>query len=522
MADYNETELKLRFLNSCDWERIFASPILTEQADPLSFRVETLEAQYYDTPSHQLQKGGLAFRIRREGGVWLATIKDSGGSIAGLQQRAEWSVPVSEPKADIAVFMDTPVGPRLAETVGEETLIALFRTRFDRQILELHARDGSIIELAADRGEISFGDEQLPILEIGLELKSGHVGVLLQLGADLAKEFPLLPEWRSKYFRGLQLAGLVDGDEAAPPASLSFEDTEVTGTVLARILISCIQQILVAQERFLQWPEDPETLHQFRIHLRRTRSLLSFSKPRIPQETYIQFQKILKHWGGVLAPLREIDAVLETWYEVKESGWVHFTAKPVLGDILRKKRGDLAIQIYNKLKEGQAIPELLEIWAWLLNNELLLQAAGDEEPEIAVQPQIVDFARARLGKWVNNMIKAGNNIETQQDEMLHKLRIRGKRLRYALGALGLRWPKKSKKTVVCLKELQESIGYLHDTLVNHRLLQKLLQSQSSRLMYRDTGILTGWQAHKAVLVHQKIKKQWKRFLRDATTWSKKV
>jgi inorganic triphosphatase YgiF len=522
VAEYTETELKLRFLEPGHWERVFASTIITEQADHLSFRQETLEARYYDTPSHSLQKARLAFRIRQEGGVWLATVKDGGLNSGGLHQRAEWTVPLSEPRATIEAFMDTPIGPALADAVGEEELTAMFATRFERQMINVHTPDGSIIELAADRGEISAGDGQSPILEIELELKSGCIGSLLQIGAALAEEFPLLPEWRSKYFRALQLAGLADNQEAPFPAKPVIEGGENAGFELAKLLIFSIQGVLVTQDRFLQLSDDPQSIHQMQIYLRRLRSLLSFSEPFMPEDIYISFQESLKHWVGMLGPLRQIDVAAEIWHEIVSSERVSFSASPVLGDKLAEKRIHLVAQIHKELDNGQATPQLLAMWSWFATNELLPRADAAEEAEMMVQPALEDFARERLAKWLDCMTKAGKDTEIQDDDMINMLRVRGKKVRYVLEALALIWPKKTAKMIERLKNLQDSLDYLHDKHADDRLFQELLRSQASRLLYRDMGIFAGWQAHKALSVQKKIKKQWKQLLRIERTWTQKI
>lgn len=525
MAAYTETELKLRFLDPGRWDQVFASAIITEQADPLSFRQETLEAQYFDTPSHSLQKARMAFRIRREGGVWLAVVKDGGKHGGGLHQRAEWTIPLAEPQANIEPFMDTPVGPVLAETVGEEDLSALFTTCFERQRIDLHTPDGSIIELAADRGEIiTTGNIRSPILEIELELKSGNVGALLRLGADLAREFPLLPEWRSKYFRALQLAGLVAEDEAPMLAYPPIVGEDAAGAALTNIIIHRIQCSLAVQDKFLQLPADPETLHQVRVQLRYLRSLLSFSKPFIPEDIYAKFQAALKPWTRMTGPLRETDAALAVWQEVMASELVRFSVNPVLGDKLAARRMELGAHVHTELHNGQTTPPLLDMWAWLANSELLLRPAAtteDTEREVQLQPTLLDFARERLGKWLDHMVKSGKNTDMHDAKKVHILRVRGKKIRYVLEALAPVLPSKTAKILDGLKDIQDSFGYLHDMDVNYNVMQELLRAQSSRLLYRDTGILSGWQAYKARSVHRKIKKQWKRFLRLEQEWSSK-
>lgn len=510
MIQNKETELKLRVLDAGCWERIFNTAVVTGHADLSSFAQQTLETQYYDTPDCKLQKARLAFRIRRENGVWLATVKDGGSSGGGLHQRAEWTITLSEPIADVYSFKDTPVGPALAEAAGGDDLIVLFATCFERRKVDIRTPDGSIVELAADRGEISAGDATAPILEIELELKDGNEGTLLQLGADLARELSLSPEWRSKYFRALELCGFAD-DKLPEYAYPSLDDTEAAGAALVKLLISSIQCLLVAQDRFIRLPGDQETLHQTRVHLRRLRSLLAFGKDLLPEETYAEYKAMLLGLTEKLEPLKEIDAAVTVWQEIIAAGEVDFSIRPVLGNNLAEKRADFAGRINQELNKGQITPRLLDMWAWFANNAMA--DAGDTGRVL-----LGDFARGRLQKWLDQLLQASKDLDPQDPEKVHALRIHVKKIRYVLEALTSLWPKKAPKIIEHLKELQDSLGYLHDAHGNNRIIQGLLRAQSSRLLYRDAGILTGWQAHKCLSLRRKLKKQLKRLNRAEQVW----
>ncbi|HBS58101.1 MAG TPA: hypothetical protein DEA44_02415, partial [Firmicutes bacterium] len=146
-----------------------------------------------------------------------------------------------------------------------------------------------------------------------MELKAGKAGALLELGAELAKSFPLLPEWRSKYFRALQLAGLAAAEEAAVPAVPPLSGGETAGEALTGILISSIQGLLAAQEKFLHQQDVPEMLRAWGSELWQLRSLLSFSEALMPAEVYGEYQQILTEWTDMLTPLAELDPVLAVW-----------------------------------------------------------------------------------------------------------------------------------------------------------------------------------------------------------------
>ena len=96
-----EIELKLQILDKAMWENLPKSAWLRGLVVAESAKVETMEATYYDTPLRTLWKTGYAFRVRREGSNWMATLKGAGQSGGGLHQRREWNVPISGQEIDI-------------------------------------------------------------------------------------------------------------------------------------------------------------------------------------------------------------------------------------------------------------------------------------------------------------------------------------------------------------------------------------------------------------------------------------
>lgn len=202
-----EVELKLQVADAESWPKLLASPLFAQLANGRTWNSEKLEARYFDTKSGALRVAQIAYRVRREGENLVATLKGSGSSEGGLHQREEYNVKVESTDPDISVFSATPLGQRLLKVVGSQPLMPLCITAFTRQTVEV-TLNGAVIEIAADQGNIIAGEQIEAILELELELKSGDVKSLFKLGAQLAKEFPLFLESKSKYHRALLLAGL--------------------------------------------------------------------------------------------------------------------------------------------------------------------------------------------------------------------------------------------------------------------------------------------------------------------------
>ena len=66
--------------------------------------------------------------------------------------------------------------------------------------------DNCTLELALDRGVLLGGNQEEPLCEVEVELKSGPEAAAVAFAALLADKFGLIPEEKSKFRRALALA----------------------------------------------------------------------------------------------------------------------------------------------------------------------------------------------------------------------------------------------------------------------------------------------------------------------------
>ncbi|WP_431288025.1 inorganic triphosphatase [Roseateles chitinivorans] len=79
---------------------------------------ERLQASYFDTPERDLARAGFALRLRREGEVWVQTLK---GAAPDGMTRLEHNVPLGAdiPQLDVARHADHPAGQALQALLAE-------------------------------------------------------------------------------------------------------------------------------------------------------------------------------------------------------------------------------------------------------------------------------------------------------------------------------------------------------------------------------------------------------------------
>ncbi len=178
-----------------------------------------LQAVYADTPGQDLAAAGLALRMRKEGRVWVQTLKGRGD---GLMQRLEHEVHLPPqrgvPVLDPQRHGGTAAGDRLQKVLARG---APLQPVYSTDIRRLHRRlrhAGALIEVAYDRGHIIAGARRLVVNEIEFELVRGPAAALPDLAARWAARFGLWWDVRTKSERGFRLAL---GCDTVPPVLAS-------------------------------------------------------------------------------------------------------------------------------------------------------------------------------------------------------------------------------------------------------------------------------------------------------------
>lgn len=489
MTENVEVELKLKLVDSAAFDSLIGNAELQEA------RVEEYETTYFDTSNHDLSKEGLTYRIRKAPGGYTATIKGLGSNEGGLHRRNEWNREIAGKQPDIKLFSDLEIAPKLEKLIGEKSLEPVFVTRFKRNIINFHAEDGSIIEVGADLGEIIRGDKSEEICEIELELKSGEVPQLLKLGARLSELYPLIMEEKSKYQRGMELAGLYM-EVGYQPEKLEIHKNKKTKNEMERILMFCLMKIIKAQERFIREPEQIEAVHAFRVSIRRFRSLMSLVKPLLSFEEYLAVQENLHSLEQRFSYLRQLDVLIEEWNEIVKNNKNQFSSETVIGDTLRNERDKEQQQVRHHISMGICTPVLLSVWAWLMENPL----DKNSDAEAPLQ----SFTEKRIGNWLKRIHKDLGSVGEYDEAAIHAFRIRCKKLRYALDITAPILDHKYKKRLEASKKLQELLGNICDTERNISGVKVLITNQPDAALHFEAGVFTGYQLSKAEVLSKEL------------------
>ena len=192
------------------------------------------------------------------------------------------------------------------------------------------------MEAAFDEGAIHAGARELPLLELELELKSGPAQDFFDFAALLAEILPLRLDNVSKAERATHFCeGTAPKPVKAKPADLPADANLDEAT--ARIILGTIEHFLVNWAS-LRASDDPESIHQMRVALRRLRAALGMLKKVIPCLEFEAFREEAKALASAFGPARDSDALREL---IEQGPMGHFGGRkdfaPLL-DALEKRR----------------------------------------------------------------------------------------------------------------------------------------------------------------------------------------
>lgn len=437
-----------------------------------------LHNTYYDTPEQILRHERVALRIRRMGSdakpQWLQTLKLGGSSDSALSQRGEWEAPVPGAVLDIRTLKTTPWSGIDPDGTVFRALVPCFVTSFDRTSWLVRRRDGSVVEVALDIGQIVVGDKSTPICELEFELKAGQPAALFDLAQQIARTIAVLPMTLSKAERGYALAqDSMDMPRCAQPPKLTSDLP--LGEAARRVLREMFCQF-TTNLNALRTSDDPEVVHQARVGWRRFRSAWRLFKPVFA--------------GSVLPSWQALQALLHFLGELRDLDVAHTDTLPPLADAYtagddrrteawRSMNQALihAASLQRKavryaLQEPTVGASLLAITHWLAGvSALSMQDSAVMKPDESLR----HWARRRTDRLHEQFKLALKEADTTDNpDNQHRARILAKRMRYGIEALRSLLPKKrTQRWYQQVVHLQTSIGVARDVVQAGVLVARL-------------------------------------------------
>jgi inorganic triphosphatase YgiF len=498
----NEVELKLR-INPAHIARLRRHPavVATTIGKPLTRKLTSI---YYDTPDLQLLDADVSLRVRRMSGNWFQAVKAAGNSLAGLHQRMEWEDIIAAGHPDFSKIDDPILMPIFAGDELRAALQPIFVTEVQRTEWQLTMADGSLIEMALDKGVLRVNEYTQPINEVELELKSGNAGQLFALALQLQASIPLHIENTSKAQHGYAYY------RTSLPVVVKAKMTPLTKNMhaheaLRHIVWQCLAQLQGNQDMVLHG-EDVEGVHQMRVALRRLRSAMRLFSAAVEPATELMAELV---WiSDKLGSARDIDVFLTQTLVPLLQQFDHHPGLLTLRCRAMTAQCVAYIAVRSAIRSQRYQRLLLSMGAWLENMQ--------DDPKAR---SITEIAEGMLQKQYKQLQKHGKLLSEMNTEQRHQTRIAGKKLRYAAEFfVSLYSPRRTEPFLQKLADLQDVLGMLNDITITKVLAHRLAGEHSDKALHEALHILSGWNGYRATHEVPRMDAVWKVFAAQKPFW----
>lgn len=237
--------------------------------------------------------------------------------------------------------------------------------------------------------------------------------------------------------------------------------------------VRCLLRLLLAMVRYnelgMQQDDDPLYLHDFRVAIRRARSLLGQTREVFPHETTQRFRKELANLGRSTGSVRDLDAFLLVQDTYRQR--LPVDSRPALQPFFaflqqeRMERYRTLVKTFGTKRYRAVLRE----WQTF---------ATQPEASDPRTPAVKEVVLERIVRQYRALVSIEpDSLRHAESERLHRLRIECKKLRYLLDLFITALPELPIRNVLKhLKRVQRTLGRIQDISVQKVMLQQFSNS----------------------------------------------
>jgi len=403
-------------------------------------RTVTLVSAYHDTPDRRLAASGITLRRRtRARSVrWQLKLPAEGGRFE-IELAGRGTEPPPEAFDLLTVHLrGEPLVP----------VATLTTRRLGRRVVRDEVPVADVFHDVVTVAEEDAARARLDEVEIEL-LPAGDERDMRRLAKMLRRAGAVVGDERPKVFQVLDLpAAAVGGPDAdAPPA-----------VRLGAMLAAHVRAMLVADPA-VRLGLGSEPLHDFRVATRRMRALLRAGRPGLDERWAEGLRTELGWLAGETNDARDLDVLVEELEpRVERLGEPDAEHAAQLIDGLAADRSAARDRVLAAL----ASPRYLALAERLVAEVSSPRLSGRE----------LDLG-ALVSSEYKRMRKAARRLADDPDNAMHRLRIAGKRVRYAAELAALPGDRDGQAFIRAAKDLQDVLGAHQDAVVAEERIRAL-------------------------------------------------
>jgi CHAD domain-containing protein len=458
----------------------------------------SLAATVFDTADRRVRDAGGELRLEPATGSSPGTSPGARTATNGARlvlRERPGSPPLAAdvPRARRYLATDLPPGrlrDRLADVVEMRALLPLVRLAVETQPVRVRNRDEKTVVRLAVTATTAIelpapATGSTPITLVGPDVVTGPVAGPVPLAPRVEVAGVLgyaRPLARVETLLGdeLGLSDVTSGPADQAVAALGGDPSGIRSKVRVDLrpdertdaaAVAVLDDLAGMVDTNLQGTIDDldtEFLHDLRVAIRRSRSVLREMKGAFRPEPLREQREALRWIQAITGPTRDLDVQLLDWDELvarlPDGGQGRQDRRATLApvhDLVARHRAEA----FRTLRRHLVGDEYDRVWK--AYRAFLAEAGAGDTPADAAPDAPEPIARVagrRIRRVYARMLQMGGAIDdTSPAEALHDLRKRGKELRYLLELFGGLWPAETVKPMVrTLKGLQDVLGRHQD------------------------------------------------------------
>lgn len=266
----------------------------------------------------------------------------------------------------------------------------------------------------------------------------------------------------------------------AGPECASWEEL----AIVERALAASADDLVGCAKAFLKSPDEPSALLEFRVAIRRVRSLLQFLEPWQAKKQNRRCEHILKDLQVASARLRALDILSEAVDGLVESG--ELGENCLLPMACAKERALECSSLVTLMRKRHASKDLKRLARDL--------ASLSWKSKVAERGLTAEDFRARFDAEFNEVDEDLFGLDLRDGDAVYVARRDTKEMRYVAERLGEVLGPERAQMSEALDEIQRELGALSDARSNKQLAEECAKSPRFRGVRADLGVVARDQA----------------------------
>ena len=455
-----------------------------EEAESLLVRINPRASAsqvelYLDTDDRRFDRAGYSLTIRRAGRGKAAGAEATMKELDSLttdppRERSRQEVSERLQSADPGLLgeSDGPVAIRVRALVGSKRVRPQFEVRTRRRRLSVKVEGLPPGEIMLDEIAIrpTAGGAATRLHRVEIKAPEAALAALRPLVERLQTACRLQPASLTNYEAGALAAGL-----NAVPVMFGSTSIEIEAPI-GRVALAVLRRqfaALRAKEPGTRLGDDSDELHDMRVASRRLRAALSLFADFLPPSAD-NLREDLRWVGHSLGAVRDLDVQLEQldgWLDVRDADHETLAA---LRSLLEAERS-AAREVMLADLDSRRYELFVGRFSRMLRSSRGRRSGPPSLPARTVAADLID-KRFRAFRSAAEQIRDDSPAADY-----HRVRIRGKRLRYALEFFSDLYPGRTGPLIKRVVALQDLLGLHQDAEVAVERLRRLAVERGTEL-----------------------------------------